>query len=56
MQLTVENLKEWKKALDKECRRQNWMPFSNCLSDDNWINEYLGEDHIDIVHEEIISY
>ena len=56
MILTEENLEEWKKELDKEFNMRTQTThniFSNTLSNKEWLKSNLGEDHTDVVSEEL---
>jgi len=42
LELTKENINNWKKQLDVEMEKHHVTEFSKCNSDEYWIEEYEG--------------
>jgi len=54
MELTKENIEEWKKELDHLAINSPLRhSFSDTLSDDEWLKENLGDDTTDVIDTEI---
>ncbi|MDD4931812.1 MAG: hypothetical protein PHG66_06755 [Candidatus Colwellbacteria bacterium] len=54
MILTRDNLQEWKKELDKYMEEQTGIcDLSTSCNDDEWLRDYLEEDHEDVVYDQI---
>ncbi len=49
MILTKDNLQEWKKELNKIAKPYFGKDFASCLSDDEYLRDYLEEDTNDIL-------
>lgn len=52
MILTKTNLKQWKKALDKECKRRHLYKLSETRDDIDWMED-IGADTAEVVSDEI---
>ncbi len=54
MILTKENIKEWKRALDKQMYKETGFPDYSCtLSDEDWIDINEGDSIQDAINSEI---
>lgn len=56
MILTKENLQEWKAELNRKIKTAiNYESdtYSDCLTDEEWINDYEGEDVDQAIEDEI---
>lgn len=53
MILTENNLKEWKAELSKIAEPYFGENFANCVSDEEYLNDYLDEDTQDVLWENI---
>ena len=53
MNLTKENLQEWKSELNHLAEPHFGKNFANCLSDEDWMAENLGDDTQYVVNENL---
>ena len=53
MELTKNNLKEWKKELDKIAESHFGKHFSSHVSDDEYLQDYIGEDTKDVLRDNL---
>ena len=56
MKLKKNNIQQWKEELDKEAKKRmpkDWQKLSETLCDNDWLNDYLGEDTVDVVSGEL---
>jgi hypothetical protein len=53
MILTESNLKEWKAELNKIAKPYFGEDFADCVSDEEYLKDYLDEDTQDVLRENI---
>lgn len=55
MELTTENLQEWKAQLNEVAKPHFGNDFANCLSDEDWLKENLGDTPEQVVNQNLLA-